>query len=823
MSEGSPTIASPPRGFRPFRAWLDLFSNVWFGVTLLVIMFVYSFVGSAGIIYPAALSGQDGVSWNLLSAEGWRHTFPREFFDVSEMQWFGADAGWIWFPLRWQQLPPWAFRMLILTFCTAMTTVTLRRIRLNWVNAGVWMIHTGIVTLCIGSTIYFGWKFEGEISVMQRDALITVPGVSEPVRMRIQPGAKIEAGTGSNRYVVEVAGLNPRYAMMTEPYVGTEAYAITFRIQAPGGKLFIRQVLVDYPQFTEDIVMDDAGRMSRAIEALGKRLSDENLKIKLEYSPVKEFYLHNRPALYARIANGDGRQGVYDEEGWVEMPLGILPRYGDRLSSDEGLWLDGEHAKPKMNPFVIEAGTLAGDIRLEVTDYLLYADISTRWTDASPEVNPRVAFTLFDEFPGGEPQKFRLFANRKAGGSLDMFRSDFMKFIVNFRWIEDPAEIPDLVPDPAPELEVEVVDANVKKTIRLSDLYGRPKPLAIEGTPYTIRLISVFAGDQLGFLRSPDGNPPSAMAVIRITSPTKGEFTRMVAFDRDGLVRDIDAGRGMPSELLDSNIKVRALHAAPPRLVIVSGPGSVGTQAIYRHASGAVVHKPLVVGKDTTLTDRELAIRMTSRLTRAQLETKARIVPPRERQSLANVGQVGKSLVYAKVHHNGKTQGVWIPFSAYVFENQYRQPLRRVTLADGRTVELLYCRERQELPTWVALERFTLETYTGGSNPRGFHSSLRFANGDGWSEPVKIRENEPAEFAGYWFFQSTWDPPSTDERRWGGWNHTGLGVGNREGIGTMLFGTCLSIVGMIYAFYVKPVIKRRRREAVLASPGKEKA
>ena len=823
MSEGSPTIASPPRGFRPLRAWLNLFSNVWFGVTLLVIMFVYSFVGSAGMIYPAALSGESGVSWNLLTAEGWRHSFPREFFDVSEMQWFGADAGWIWFPLRWQQLPPWAFRMLILTFCTAMTTVTLRRIRLNRVNAGVWMIHTGIVTLCIGSTIYFGFKFEGEISVMQRDALITVPGVSEPVRMRIQPRAVVDVGTGENRYRIEVASLDPHYDIKTEPYAGTQAYAITFNVEAPGGKRFLRQMLVDFPQFTEDIVMNADGTMGRAIKVLGKRVSDENLEIKLEYSPVNEFYLHNRPALYARIANGHERQGVYDEEGWVEMPLGALPRYGDRLSSDEALWLDEGQAKPKMNPFVIEAGTLAGDIRLEVTDYLLYADVTSRWTDANPEVNPRVTFTLFDMFPGGEPQTFRLFSDSKSGGTLDMFRSSFMKFLVEFRWIEDPAEIPDLVPDRAPEIEVEVVDANVKKTIRLSDLYGRSDPLAIEGTPYTIGLVSVFASDRLPFLRSPEGDSPSAMAVVRIASPTKGTFTRMVAFDRDDLVRDIDASQTLPSELRDLNIKVRALHAVPPRLVIVSGPGSVGTQAIYRHASGAVVHKPLVVGKDTTLTERELTIRMTGRLTRAQHETKARIVPRRERRSLADVGQVGKSLVYAKVHHNGKTRGVWIPFSAYVFDNQYRQPLRRVTLADGRTVELLYCRERQALPTWVALERFTLETYTGGSNPRGFHSSLRFANGDGWSDPVNIRENEPTEFAGHWFFQSTWDPPDSQDRRWGGWNHTGLGVGNREGIGTMLAGTCVSIVGMMYAFYVKPVIKRRQREAVLASLGKDKA
>ena len=84
------------------------------------------------------------------------------------------------------------------------------------------------------------------------------------------------------------------------------------------------------------------------------------------------------------------------------MPLGVLPRYGDRISSHEALWLDDEgYGKPKVNPFVIEAGTLTDDIRFEVTDYLLYADISSRWTDSSRQANPMVAFTLSDGFPGG--------------------------------------------------------------------------------------------------------------------------------------------------------------------------------------------------------------------------------------------------------------------------------------------------------------------------------------------------------------------------------------------------------------------------------------
>ena len=41
-------------------------------------------------------------------------------------------------------------------------------------------------------------------------------------------------------------------------------------------------------------------------------------------------------------------------------------------------------------------------------------------------------------------------------------------------------------------------------------------------------------------------------------------------------------------------------------------------------------------------------------------------------------------------------------------------------------------------------------------------------------------------------------------------NYTGLGIGNRNGVYIQLAGCCLMVTGMIFAFYVKPVIKRRR-------------
>ena len=40
-------------------------------------------------------------------------------------------------------------------------------------------------------------------------------------------------------------------------------------------------------------------------------------------------------------------------------------------------------------------------------------------------------------------------------------------------------------------------------------------------------------------------------------------------------------------------------------------------------------------------------------------------------------------------------------------------------------------------------------------------------------------------------------------------NYTGVGVGNRNGVYIQLAGTCIAVTGMIFAFYIKPVLRRR--------------
>jgi hypothetical protein len=183
-------------------------------------------------------------------------------------------------------------------------------------------------------------------------------------------------------------------------------------------------------------------------------------------------------------------------------------------------------------------------------------------------------------------------------------------------------------------------------------------------------------------------------------------------------------------------------------------------------------------------------------------------------------------------------QSMWVPFSSYAFDGR-EDAIRRapfepqtVKLADGREIEVLFSRQRLPLGTEVALEEFVLTAHEGGytgetGSIRDYRSRLRFRDpgSDGWSDAVDTSMNSPAEHKGLWYFQAQWDAPDNRPTEAGiasaGLNYTVLGVANREGVYIQLLGCAVAVLGMIYAFYVKPVLKRRNREAVLASLAKD--
>jgi hypothetical protein len=277
---------------------------------------------------------------------------------------------------------------------------------------------------------------------------------------------------------------------------------------------------------------------------------------------------------------------------------------------------------------------------------------------------------------------------------------------------------------------------------------------------------------------------------------------------------DLGEDRKPHGELRDKDLQITFLDPAQQRLLFVGGPTEGSLDMVLTLSSGSYLHQPAQVGREVALAPM-VKIVVEQFTARARAETRPAIVPRSQRQA-----QQGKmfSLIRVEINDGRNITSRWLPYSQYAFDSaQWAQPgrfrwaPRTVTLADGRTLQLLYSQWRDPLPAPIALDRFVLETHTGGDRPADYISRVRFWDDGKWlpeDGTITVKSNHPAQYGSFWYFQAMWDPKTEA--------HTVLGVGNRNGVHAMLAGVCISIAGMIYAFYIKPIIIRRRKQAALA-------
>ena len=308
--------------------------------------------------------------------------------------------------------------------------------------------------------------------------------------------------------------------------------------------------------------------------------------------------------------------------------------------------------------------------------------------------------------------------------------------------------------------------------------------------------------------------------MVEIQTP-EGLFTRMVA-DQPEMTRDMHGGSADPHAPT-----ARRAKEADPRVLMTYQPRSAplilaahpeGLHFVYNGRDGQRIRREVQPG-DTVELAHGLSVRIEALLRHAVVELKPRVVPPPARRK--NVGE-SLAMIRLEVDTGSGIQTKWLPFNRYVLPNsqytyqgRFAHASRRFRLDDGSSVDVMFSRERRKLPAPITLEDFELDTHIGGysgqvSTIRNYVSRLRFLDQGQWTEPTAIEVNAPMEYAGYWYFQSTWDRPSPGDPN-GGMNYTGLGVGNRNGVYVQLMGCCIAVTGMIFAFYVKPIIQRQRR------------
>lgn len=770
MNETQRGVGRGPRATNPLMSVLDLFSSVWFGIVLATLLFVFCSIGSA----MPAVRQLPGL-------------------EMTEFEWF-----------HW-----WPFNALVVLLTVSLTTVTVRRIPFRAVNLGVWTIHTGIIVMVLGSYHYFTTKVEGDAPVFRRLVRIELPGMTAPESLVALPGGRTQVIAGPDLWRFQIQDTNSAWPLLSEGDEGKSAYAVNVMVTPPGGEPFIRQLLAGYPQYTEDVLPGKG----RAIKAVGTKLLRDDLKLTLDYEPQTHFHVMDTWALYVRRAG--------DEE-WIERPIRGLPRYNEYIPSRAEVFSEPDKPFPLRSLDVNVAPAPGGDAlsgaTAHITGYLPYADWQQRWRDGGDRLYPVIDVSFTTNKREADP--FQMVA-------FDAQHSQAADGNLQFVWLDRAERVAELPTDSRAVLRIGVPEKNINLELPLTpqNVVGAAGSFTpIEGTDFSYRVVNVQDN-----LVLPQSSGTVSVALVDIKTP-EGQFTRMVAnpaektIDMSSDSRDPHGGGASAPTAPDPRIQM-TYQPASAAIILAAHPG--GLHLVFNGMNGRVMDRPVRVGDTVELTS-TIGLRIDRFIASGTLEAKPYVVPIASRQ--ARVGQ-SFAMIRLEVATPRGVQSEWLRFNQYVFpDNSYSYGGRfaytpvRFEAADGRQVEVILSRERMPLPNPIALDEFALDTHIGGysgsaTTIRNYVSRLRFLENGVWTEPAEIAVNAPTESGGFWYFQSTWDKPPTATST-AGMNFTGLGVGNRNGVYTQLVGCCLSVAGMIYAFYVKPVLKRRRAEQQRAKAGR---
>lgn len=770
------TSTTRTNGVSPFSLVVALFSSVWTGITLATLLFIYCSIGSAIPQFR-----------------------QHPLLEMTEFQWF-----------HW-----WPFNVLVVLFCVTMTTVTIRRIPFRLVNAGVLTIHSGMILLTLGSYYYFSTKIEGDTPVFRRHIKIEKPGLEGTIRLLALPGNRTSATIDHQTWHFQIQSTNHSWPILSEEHQGEKAYAINVMVTPPNGDPFIRQLLAGYAQYTEDIIPGKG----RAIKNIGRKLVDQDLSITLEYEPQTHFHLIESWALFIRR--------VGDPE-WIERSIEGLPRYHHRIGSRDQVIIDSQD-HITLRALDLEIPTAAGGDALSgasvhITGYLRYAHMKRQWRDNGNQLYPILSLSVLSN--QSPEQTHELIA-------FDRAKNHTRDGVVQFVWLDSASKLNQLPKSSDPILHIKIpkTDLDMEIPITAESLKGPDDPFTtIEGTDFSYRIRNLHDNLVLG-----DPRGTVSLAMVDIKTPEK-EFTRMVA-DQPQMSRDMHHDQADPHRMQD-----KQPQAIDPRITMTYQPAGApiilaaypdGLQMIYNNKNGRSIDKAVQIGEVVQVVQ-GVSLRVNTLYTHAVSEIKPYVVPPSSQQRDAR-----ESFAMIRLEVNTRLGLVsrWLSFNQYALPNESYTSNGRFAylpehfrMPDGNVVEVLFSRERRELPHAIALDSFELDTHVGGysgssSTIRNYISKLLFYDNGAWLDQSRsIAVNQPTEYGGYWYFQSTWDRPPNDNPS-DGMNYTGLGVGNRNGVFIQLAGCCFMASGMIFTFYIKPIIKRRRavhsRATAGTTPGQE--
>jgi hypothetical protein len=679
----------------------------------------------------------------------------------------------------------WLFFGLIILLCVSVTVATFARIRFNLLNAGVLTIHSGLLLLCLGSIWYFGTKVEGDI--LLRSPRIDLLSLSETAPPRVIASILPEAGRVWSNVMPAFGGRVALEVVETEPAERMNPDRAIVRVQFGEAQ----------PR-TMTLAADD-----EAPQPIAQRLALQFVR----FAPARTFYDQERPAIYVR------RAGAAD---WSSAEIPGLPLYRERYR-DEGYVLsdtDGQSVPTKryqpsigFGPLNVPTGWFerwrlpiavpveAGPFDMQITGFVPYiAEMRDALIPGGETPDPALSLKL--EIPGTRSSLERaLFANDPGGSLLEL------QTPVEFRWAASPAQIEEwLTPLVGPdELFIKITDPPVAQrvAIRIGE------PTKIEGTPYELTVQQVFPAWPLMSPGFEAARSPAALVEVR-----KGDshFTRTVIQRFPQLSQDIDdQGVRRRDGLVDANISLGYRTAG--WILIAAEPRSVSTRECavgVFDPNGQVQRHVLRIGQPQRLSvsSTPLDLTVTQLLERGQ-RAEMPVIEPLERRRASLAARAASAIrlkFTGRERFAGWNESRWVTFSQY--PDIDARPLLIRPPGSPESWEIVYSRLAHDLGAALTPGRLSVKFFPGRQSVDTWRSDF-LARNDDWDRPLaaSVYTNQTWSIGPWTLFQSG---AAQDN-----WSYTILGVGNRRGIWPMVLGCIMITIGCLYAFYVKPVLRRR--------------
>lgn len=663
----------------------------------------------------------------------------------------------------------WPLALVLVLFVINLVVATLRRIEFSVPNIGVLTVHTGIVTIALGSVYYTSHKQEG-------DVLLLGGGLAED-------GQPIAGRPESGFYD------NTRIALWV----------------------------------TQDRTRGREGRPLAGVP----RYNDYNLDV---------------------VPRADTRPAWSRSLGplSIEVPDGLA----------------GEHApdgKPVVDP----------DIRFRVVGYASYAELqdqvvsgsaaggSARTTGTGRMRSVEATVATADSAAGPPPKKvWRLMPDSPAGrmDELDVLAIEYTIGMARERWADLNAELPE---GSVHGLVVEIPASNFRAVYAVQP----GQVLKIGDTGYTLTVQDIQPAPPFPIVTKGYQGATSSLAVVKVQPPAAADGTPGRAFDRwvyhrfpeisQDLLEELNE-RGMPKRRdADPSIRIGYIDASMIQVYLDEQPdGTVRSLVRFPGGMGPSVRtsEGLKSG-DKVQVAPALALTLGEQSDNAAIVEVPVVVPPagRDKNRLGN--HQAAAIAVEISDKSGQKQIVWLPFAQYLDIGSEAE--REVKLADGRKLWLTFGRERHGFwpPMTVRLRDFEMIPYPHSDVPRDYRSEVIVSTRWGGqykdtlrttslNEPLLVRtpfvgrEDAPAvtNFAGwvmsfiapnqYKFSQAGWDQQGWRESeaavragqaKRAAARYTILGVGNNPGIYIIASGAIMMSVGIPWAFYLKPVLVRRKK------------